>query len=134
MNKYIFDDGSLESKVLQKEIPDAQVIKVGPYSNLNNINNWLVDVIDEDDNVKFCYLHFCTGSLIRQDVDIKADVAAALHNYPNIRIILPFEQMDSPSIERKSKNYGIWQDNKNPNEPDIDKLIEENKEKFHFVE
>ena len=130
--KYIFDDGSLEFKVLQRELAewDPVVIKVGKY----NLNEWLVDVIEEDDNIKFCYLHFCTGSLIRTDVDIKADVAAALHNYPNIRIILPFEQQDKPSIERKAKNYGIVLENESPQPPDINKLIEENKEKFHFVE
>ena len=125
-NKYVFNDGSLESKVLQKEIPDAQVIKVGPYNNLNNLNNWLVDVIEEDDETKFCYLHFCTGDLIRTDVDIRGDIAAALHKYPQIRIILPFEQQDKPSIERKALNYGI--------KSEVDKLIEENKEKFHFIE
>ena len=121
-HKYIFDDGSLEFKVLQKEIPDATVVKVGKY----NMNDWLLDVIEEDDNIKFCYLHFCTGDLIKPDIDIRADIAAALHNYPKVRIILPFEQQDRPSIERKALNYGI--------KSEVDKLIEENKEKFHFVE
>lgn len=138
MTKYVIDDGSLTSKVLQYDIPVAQVIKVGPY----NLNQWLVDIIEEDDEIKFVYLPFCSGDLIKPDVDIRTDIATAMHNYPKLRIILPFEQMDKPGIERKAKNYGITTtvyEYKNDTmtkkqDVDVNKLIEENKEKFHFVE
>ena len=104
INKYIFDDGSLESKVLQHDIPDAQVFKVKPYAKLDT---WLAEILEEDDNIKFVYLHFCQGDLIKQDKDIRTEIATALHNYPYLRIILRYEQMDKPSIERRAANLGI---------------------------
>jgi hypothetical protein len=102
MDSYIFDDGSLESKVLQHEYP-VTVIKVGPY----NLNKWLSEVIEETDDIIKVYLHFCSSTLLRQDIDIRTDVAEALHNYPYLRIIMPYEQMDKATIERKALEYGI---------------------------
>lgn len=101
-DSYIFDDGSLESKVLQHEYP-VTVIKVGPY----NLNKWLSEVIEETDDVIKVYLHFCHSTLLRQDIDIRTDVAEALHNYPYLRIIMPYEQMDKATIERKANEYNI---------------------------
>ena len=130
MNRYVFDDGSLASKVLQYEVKDVEVIKVKPYIKLDQ---WLSDsgILEENDKQVFIFLHFTTGDLIRTDVDIRADVAAAIHNYPNLRIILQYQQMDNPGIERRALNYGISL----PMDSDpVKKIIEENKEKFHFVE
>ena len=96
-NKYVFDDGSLESKVLQHDIPDAQVFKVKPYTKLDD---WLAEILEEDDNIKFVYLHFCQGDLIKPNVDIRTEISTALHNYPYLRIILRYEQMDKPRNKR----------------------------------
>ena len=139
MNRFIFDDGSLAAKVLQYEVQDVEVIKVKPYISLNQ---WLADsgILEENDSQVFIFLHFTSGDLIRTDVDIRADVAAATHNYPNLRIILQYQQMDKPGIERRALNYGInpqlsklIQENRDKAEQ-VDKIIEDNKEKFHFIE
>ena len=125
--KYIFDDGSLESKVLQHEIRDAQVFKVKPYTTLDN---WLSEIIEEDDEIKFVYLHFCQGDLIRQDVDIRTEIATATHNYPQLRIILRYEQMDRPGLERRAANYNIRLEPKS----DVDEILEANKDKIKTID
>ena len=115
-DSYIFDDNSLESKVLQHELSYARVIKVGSEYNLNK---WLSEVIEETDEIIRVYLHFCSGTLVRPDIDIRTDIVEAHHRYPYLRIILPYEQMDRPTIERKAKEYGIT------NEIKIGKVIAE---------
>ena len=147
MDSYIFDDGSLEAKVLQHEYPGT-VIKVGEY----NLNKWLSEVIDEDDDVIKVYLPFCSSSLVRKDIDIRTDIAEAHHNYVFVRLILPYEQMDRPAIERKAAEYGIMPNlimstpehakdgrgillsDKPVTKDEIEKLMEENKNKIKLLD
>ena len=103
---FVFDDGSINSKVLQFEIKDAEVIEVKPYTKLDI---WLAEIPIKDEIQKI-FLHFCSGDLIRQDVDIRTDVMEAQHKYPNMRIILQYEQMDRQTIENRAAKYGITLD------------------------
>ena len=98
MNEYIFDDGSLESKVLQHEIKGT-VVKVKPYTK---IDDWLAEIINEDDEIKKVFLHFCYEQVTP---GIRAEINTALSNYPQIRIVLQYENMDRRTIENKAKDY-----------------------------
>ena len=106
VSHFVFDDGSINSKVLQFEIKDAEVIEVKPYTKLDI---WLAEIPIKDEIQKI-FLHFCSGDLIRQDVDIRTDVMEAQHKYPNMRIILQYEQMDRQTIENRAAKYGITLD------------------------
>ena len=124
---YCFDDGSLESKVLQFELigQDVTVIKVKKYDKLDN---WLVDVIEEDDEIRRCYLHFCYEDYVSSPIDIRADIAKALHTYPQLRIVCQYENADRASIKRRASNYGISL------AVETDQIIQENKDKIKQID
>ena len=149
VSHFVFDDGTINSKVLQFEIKDAEVIEVKPYTKLDT---WLAEIPQYKDEIQKIFLHFSSGDLIRQDVDIRTDVMEAQHKYPNMRIILQYEQMDRQTIENRAAKYGIpqWTEKHDkivqeyeskqqkevviiPRDP-VDKIIEGNKDKIKIID
>ena len=144
-NNYIFNDGSLESQVVQHQVKGI-VVTVPKYTKLDN---WLGEILEEDDEIKIIHLHFCYEQMTP---GIRAEISNALHNYPYIRIALPLENMDKRSLNNKAKALGIFEvdpdyklenvieSTKHPFTPsgvvkdDIDKLMEENKDKIKVVD
>ena len=142
VSHYVFDDGSINSKVLQFEIKDAEVIEVKPYTKLED---WLTAIpIKDNEEIQKIFLHFCSGDLIRQDVDIRTDVMEAQHKYPNMRIILQYEQMDRQTIENRARKYGITTNTMTYNtktnvatkqqDVEVDKILEDNKDKIKIID
>ena len=101
----IFDDGSLESKVLQFELKtsyDLNVVQVKPFSKLDN---WLAEVIDETDEIQKIFLHFPSEDYIT--TDLRDQVNFANHNYPLLRIVPWYEKASRDSLKHRAANYGI---------------------------
>ena len=103
----IFDDGSLESKVLQFELKtsyDLNVVQVKPFSKLDN---WLAEVIDETDQIQKIFLHFPSEDYIT--TDLRDEVNRANHLYPLLRIVPWYEKASRDSLKHRAANYGIQQ-------------------------
>ena len=103
----IFDDGSLESKVLQFELKtsyDLNVVQVKPFSKLDN---WLAEVIDETDQIQKIFLHFPSEDYIT--TDLRDEVNRANHLYPLLRIVPWYEKASRDSLKHRATNYGIEQ-------------------------
>jgi len=101
----IFDDGSLESKVLQFELKtsyDLNVVQVKPFTKLDN---WLAEIIDETDQIQKIFLHFPSEDYIT--TDLRDQVNFANHNYPLLRIVPWYEKASRDSLKHRAANYGI---------------------------
>ena len=135
MSEFVFDDGSIESKVLQFEIKDAKIIKVDKF----DLNKWL-SAIDKDDQIKKVYLHFCYDQITP---GIRAEVNTALANNPNLRIVLKYENMDKRSIENLARQYKMTTNTMKYNtktntvtkqDVEVDKILQDNKDKIKFID
>ena len=101
----IFDDGSLESKVLQFELKttyDLNTVQVKPFTKLDN---WLAEVIDETDQIQKIFLHFPSEDYIT--TDLRDEVNRANHLYPLLRIVPWYEKASRDSLKHRAANYGI---------------------------
>ena len=103
----IFDDGSIESKVLQFELKttyDLNVVQVKPFTKLDN---WLAEVIDETDQIQKIFLHFPSEDYIT--TDLRDEVNRANHLYPLLRIVPWYEKASRDSLKHRAANYNIQQ-------------------------
>jgi len=108
----VFNDGSLESKVLQFELKtsyDIQVIDVPKYSNLQE---WVEKAIEYTENtikgILKIILHFPIEDYIQKD--IRTEMMEIQRKNPNLRIIAWYEQAPRTNIANRAANYGIKQD------------------------
>jgi len=102
---YVFDDGSLESKVMQYELKntyDMTVIKAQPDKKLSE---WLKQIDDQFNKIIKIFLHFPFEFYITKD--IRTEILEAEHKNPKIRIIGWYEQASRDSIKHRAINYGI---------------------------
>lgn len=97
MSDFIFNDGSIASKVLQQEI-EAQVIQVKD----GKLEDWL-SLISEDGITKV-YLHYCYEDYTP---GLRAEIHSELAKNPNLRIICQYENIPKSDIEKKAKFKAI---------------------------
>lgn len=90
---YIFDDGSISSKVLQQEI-EAQVIAVKD----GKLEDWL-SLISETGITKV-YLHYCYEDYTP---GLRAEIHTALSKNPDLRIICQYENIPKSDIEKRAR-------------------------------
>ncbi len=103
----IFDDGSLESKVMQHELKNTyklNVFQVKPYTKLDT---WLAETIDETDQVQKIFLHFPFEDYIDTKKDIRTEISEAGRKYPLLRVIPWYEQTHRDAIQNRANTYGI---------------------------
>jgi len=105
----IFDDGTLESKVLQFELKtsyDLEVVKVEKYSDLQT---WIEKAIEYTEGtikgILKIILHFPFEDYVQKD--IRTEVMELHRKNPNLRIILWYEQAPRENIKHRAENYGI---------------------------
>jgi len=113
MNKpekiFAFDDGSLESKVMQHELKntyDIQPIKVEKYDDLPT---WLETAIKYTEGaftgIIKIFLHFPFEDYIQKD--IRTVIQEAERKNPKLRIIPWYEQAHRQGLQNRAANYGI---------------------------
>src|SRR4030095_6222742 len=113
----IFDDGSLESKVMQHELKNTyklNVFQVKPYTKLDI---WLAETIDETDEVQKIFLHFPFEDYIDTKKDIRTEIQEAGRKYPLLRVIPWYEQTHKDAIQNRANSYGVTAEQPKP-EPD----------------
>jgi len=105
----IFDDGTIESKVLQYELKtsyDLEVVKVEKYSDLQT---WIEKAIEYTEGafkgILKIILHFPFEDYVQKD--IRDQVMELQRKNPNLRIILWYEQAPRENIKHRAENYGI---------------------------
>jgi hypothetical protein len=105
----VFDDGSLESKVLRFELKtsyDLEVVKVEKYSDLQT---WIEKAIEYTEGafkgILKIILHFPFEDYVQKD--IRDQVMELQRKNPNLRIILWYEQAPRQNIKNRAANYGI---------------------------
>ena len=126
MSDFIFDDGSIAAKVLQQEIPNAQVVKV----NSKKLEDWL-NFISETGITKV-YLHYCYEDYTP---GLRAEIHTALRNNPNLRIICQYENNPRSDIEKKAVTIQIpsndfIKEREMTKTVDVEKVLEDNKHKI----
>jgi hypothetical protein len=104
-NVTVFDDGSLESKVLQFELKTSYDVNVVTVKADQKLDLWLAEVIDETDEIQKIFLHFPSEDYIT--TDLRDQVNIANHNYPLLRIVPWYEKTSRDSINRRAINYGV---------------------------
>jgi hypothetical protein len=113
MNKpekiFAFDDGSIESKVMQHELKntyDIQPIKVEKYDDLPT---WLETAIKYTEGaftgIIKIFLHFPFEDYIQKD--IRTVIQEAERKNPKLRIIPWYEQAHRQGLQNRAANYGI---------------------------
>ena len=103
---YVFDDGSLESKVLNYELERCNYsitkIDVQEYSKLDK---WVARLIENSNDTCKVFLHFPIEDYIQKD--IRTEIQEAEHRYKFLRVIPWYEQTTRHDIEIRAKDYGI---------------------------
>lgn len=105
----VFNDGSIESKVLQHELKtsyDLQVIDVPKYEDLQK---WVEKAIEYTEGtlkgILKIILHFPIEDYIQKD--IRDQIMAIQEKNPNLRIIAWYEQASREGLKNRAENYGI---------------------------
>jgi len=120
----VFDDGTLESKVLQFELKtsyDLEVVKVEKYSDLQT---WIEKAIEYTEGtikgILKIILHFPFEDYVQKD--IRDQVMELQRKNPNLRIILWYEQAPRQNLKNRAENYGIieWKLEKPAIDPDTE--------------
>ena len=101
----VFDDGSLESKVLQFELKTSYDITVIPVSQYKRLETWLNEASIDTTKILKIFLHFPFEDYLLKD--IRTEISEASHNNPNLRIIPWYEQASRESIKNRAANYGV---------------------------
>ena len=125
---YVFNDGSLESKLIQYELKnnyDVKVFDVKPYTKLDN---WLAEVIDERDGIIKVFLHFPYEDYLLKG--IRDEIMNAGLVYPKIRVIPWYEQAHRDGLAHRAANYGINKDEQKPETGKVTYEFELKKEEF----
>src|SRR6476659_4399050 len=106
---FAFDDGSIESKVMQHELKntyDIQPIKVEKYEDLPT---WLDKAIKYTEGaftgIIKIFLHFPFEDYIQKD--IRTVIQEAERKNPKLRIIPWYEQAHRQGLQNRAANYGI---------------------------
>ena len=111
-NAIIFDDGSIESKVLQHELKTSYDITVVPVEKYEDLPRWLDEAIKKTEGlfkgIIKIILHFPFEDYIQKD--IRTQMMELERKYPNIRIIPWYEQAPREGIKNRAANYGIKQE------------------------
>jgi len=105
----VFDDGSIESKVLQHELKTSYDITVVPVDKYEDLPKWLDEAIKKTEGlfkgIIKIFLHFPFEDYVTKD--IRTQMMEIEHNNSNIRIIAWYEQAPRDRIKIRAANYGI---------------------------
>jgi hypothetical protein len=105
----VFNDGSLESKVLQFELKtsyDLEVVNVDKYEDLQK---WIEKAIEYTEGafkgIIKIILHFPFEDYVTKD--IRTQMMEIQRKNPNLRIIAWYEQAPRDGLKNRAANYGI---------------------------
>lgn len=105
----VFDDGSIESKVMQHEIKNTYDMTVVPVDKYEDLPKWLDEAIKATEGlftgIIKIFLHFPFEDYVTKD--IRTEIMEATRKNPNIRIIPWYEQAPKQGIAIRAINYGI---------------------------
>jgi len=105
----IFDDGSIESKVLQYELKTSYDITTVQVEKYEDLPKWLDEAIKKTEGlfkgIIKIILHFPFEDYVQKD--IRDQMMALERKHPNIRIIPWYEQAPRDGIKNRAANYGI---------------------------
>ena len=99
---YVFDDGSIASKLLRHEYKDAEVVKVNGSDNL-------VEQFTKFDNNngRKIYLPFYVEQLAANNEQLRKDIQKVESlGFRNL-LVLPLEGVDEKAINQMAKDAGI---------------------------
>jgi len=123
----IFDDGSIESKVLQFELKTSYDIQTVPVEKYSDLQTWIEKAIEYTEGafkgILKIILHFPFEDYVQKD--IRDQVMELQRKNPNLRIILWYEQAPRQNIKNRAANYGILAEPAQDNKPQKIKEIEE---------
>jgi|SRR6476620_1331506 len=106
---FAFDDGSIESKVMQHELKntyDIQPIKVEKYEDLPTwLDNAIKYIEGTFTGIIKIFLHFPFEDYIQKD--IRTVIQEAERKNPKLRIIPWYEQAHRQGLQNRAANYGI---------------------------
>ena len=107
----IFDDGSIESKVLQHELKtsyDITTVSVNQYQP-GDLQKWIEKSIEITEGllkgIIKVILHFPFEDYVQKD--IRTEMMELQRKNPNLRIIPWYEQAPRDGIKNRAANYGI---------------------------
>jgi len=107
----IFDDGSIESKVLQFELKtsyDITTVSVNQYQP-GDLQKWIEKSIEITEGllkgIVKVILHFPFEDYVQKD--IRTEMMELQRKNPNLRIIPWYEQAPRDNIKNRAANYGI---------------------------
>ena len=105
----IFDDGTIESKVLQFELKTSYDIQTVPVEKYSDLQIWIEKAIEYTEGafkgILKIILHFPFEDYVTKD--IRTEKMELERKNPNLRIILWYEQAPRENIKHRAENYGI---------------------------
>jgi len=128
-NAIIFDDGSIESKVLQYELKtsyDITTVSVNQYQP-GDLQKWIEKSIEITEGllkgIVKIILHFPFEDYVQKD--IRTEMMELQRKNPNLRIIAWYEQAPRDNIKNRAANYGIVAEPKHDYVKEMDNMEEE---------
>src|SRR6187431_456225 len=100
--KIVFDNGSIASKLLAKELEGAKVVKVTGSDLVQNFTQF-----DSKKTDQRIYLPFTSDDLVANNEQLRKDIASVEAVGFRNQVVLPFEGSDSKTIEYRAKDAGI---------------------------
>ena len=105
----VFDDGSIETKVMQHELKNTYDMTVVPVDKYEDLPTWLDKAIKATEGlftgIIKIFLHFPFEDYIQKD--IRTEIMEATRKNPNLRIIPWYEQAPREGLKIRAVNYGI---------------------------
>jgi len=110
----LFDDGTLQFALLQRELSQNELIKVSsvkvpkadPSDNVNNYIHRLPITIRESINRHHLYFHFTSDDFTKYDIDRQRNQIREI--YPNFIVFWAFEFMKQDIVEFRFKQISSY--------------------------
>jgi len=115
MKVYLFDDGTIESKLLKHESernPDIEIEVIKRVYKPDNITNYL-DAVPNDAIV---HLHFTKEDFLKYDIDAQRNEIRSL--LPNLSLFFAYEFLNKEVAVSKAQLAGLELEAKTKQEPE----------------
>jgi|GEM_PF-3444431 len=109
--KIVFDNGSIASKLLAKELEGAKVVKVTGSDLVQNFTQF--DSKKQDQRI---YLPFTSDDLVANNAQIRDEITKVESLGFRNQVVLPYEGNDNKTIKYRAVDAGILKVDKNTGE------------------
>ena len=100
--KIVFDNGSIASKLLAKELEGAKVVKVTGSDLVQNFTQF-----DSKKTDQRIYLPFTSDQLVANNEQLRKDIASVEGVGFKNQVVLPYEGDDDKTIKYRAKRAGL---------------------------